>query len=344
MSDFVSLVGRTNVGKSLLFNKLTQFKNSIVLNKHGVTRDVNQGKILYEDKYLNIFDTAGIDSNDKEFSQLSYEKTISAIDKSSVILLITSIEDGLTASDHKICSFLRKLNKNILLVINKCDKQKSLLKKYEFSELGFPNSYEVSAKTNKGLENLVEKLFQSCCSDIYTSKLSKRIAFIGKPNVGKSTLINSILNQNRSITSETPGTTVDSLEIPFSFKGNNYLIYDTAGIMKKSSTKDLIDKYSINMSLQSISESNICILVISAKDFVTKQDKSIFNIIKDNNKPFILVINKIDLITKDELKSLKSSIDYFSNILFGTKIIYLSALENRNIRKLLFTINNLALT
>ena len=123
MPDFVSLVGRTNVGKSLLFNKLTQFKNSIVLNKHGVTRDVNQGKILYEDKYLNIFDTAGIDSNDKEFSQLSYEKTISAIDKSSMILFVTSIEDGLTASDHKICSFLRKLNKNILLVINKCDKQ-----------------------------------------------------------------------------------------------------------------------------------------------------------------------------------------------------------------------------
>ena len=343
MPDFVSLVGRTNVGKSLLFNKLTQFKNSIVLNKHGVTRDVNQGKILYEDKYLNIFDTAGIDSNDKEFSQLSYEKTISAIDKSSMILFVTSIEDGLTASDHKICSFLRKLNKNIVLVINKCDKQKSLLKKYEFSELGFSDAHEVSAKTNKGLENLVEKLFQSCCTDIYSPKLSKRIAFIGKPNVGKSTLINSILNQNRSITSETPGTTVDSLEIPFSFKGNNYLIYDTAGIMKKSSTKDLIDKYSINMSLQSISESNICILVISAKDFVTKQDKSIFNIIKDNHKPFILVINKIDLITKDELKSLKSNIDYFSNILFGTKIIYLSALENRNIRKLLFTINNLAL-
>ena len=100
MSDFVSLVGRTNVGKSLLFNKLTQFKNSIVLNKHGVTRDVNQGKILYQDKYLNIFDTAGIDSNDAEFSQLSYEKTISAIDKSSVILFVTSVEDGLTESEH----------------------------------------------------------------------------------------------------------------------------------------------------------------------------------------------------------------------------------------------------
>ena len=242
----------------------------------------------------------------------------------------------------RICSFLRKLNKNILLVINKCDKQKSLLKKHEFSELGFSDVYEVSAKTNKGLENLVEKLFQSCSTDIYTPKLSKRIKHI-EPNVGKSTLINSILNQNRSITSETPGTTVDSLEIPFSFKGNNYLIYDTAGIMKKSSTKDLIDKYSINMSLQSISESNICILVISAKEFVTKQDKSIFNIIKEHHKPFILVINKIDLITKGELKTLKSSIDYFQIFYSHTKIIYLSALENRNIRKLLFTINNLAL-
>ena len=238
---------------------------------------------------------------------------------------------------------LRKLNKNILLVVNKCDKQKSLLKKHEFSELGFSEFCEVSAKTNKGLEDLVQKIFLHCSSDIYIPKLSKRIAFIGKPNVGKSTLINSILNQDRSITSETPGTTIDSLEIPFSFKGNNYLIYDTAGIMKKSSTKELIDKYSINMSLQSISDSDICILVISAKDFVTKQDKSIFNIIKDNHKAFILVINKIDLINKDELKTLRSKIGYFSNILFGTKIIYLSALKNRNIRKLLYTINNLAL-
>ena len=149
------------------------------------------------------------------------------------------------------------------------------------------------------------------------------------------------MNESRSITSDKPGTTIDSLEIPFTFKGQNFLIYDTAGIMKKASTKEIVNKYSINMSLKCISESNICILVISAEELVSKQDKTIFNILKDNNKPFILVINKIDLVNKNDLKILKSKIDYFSNILFGTKIIYISALHNRNIRKLLFTIRSL---
>ncbi len=341
MTDSISLVGRTNVGKSLLFNKLVQYKNSIVLNKHGVTRDVNQGKLLFEDKFLNLYDTAGITSLDQEFSKLAYEKTLQAINESSIILFVTSLDDGVTTADKEICSTLRKLGKKIILVINKCDKQSSSLKKFEFSEFGLTQSFEVSAKTNKGLEKLVETIFSMSQSSNYRESKVNRIAFIGKPNVGKSTLINSILNRSRSITSNTPGTTIDSLEIPFSFKGHNYLIYDTAGIMKKSSTKDIINKYSINMSLKCISEASICILIISAEELVTKQDKSIFNILKSNNKPFILVINKIDLIKKDELSKLKSNIDYFSNILFGTKIIYLSALHNRNIRKLLFTINSL---
>ncbi len=341
MSDSICLVGRTNVGKSLLFNKLVQYKNSIVLNKHGVTRDVNEGVILFEDKYLNILDTAGISSSDEHFSKLAYDKTINAINKSSVILFVTSLDEGITSGDLEICSILRKFNKKIILVINKCDKQKSLLKKFEFSELGLNEFFEVSAKTNQGLENLVERLFQVCSWSLHKHTKSNRIAFIGKPNVGKSTLINSILNESRSITSDKPGTTIDSLEIPFTFKGQHFLIYDTAGIMKKASNKEIVNKYSINMSLKCISESNICILVISAEELVSKQDKTIFNIIKDNNKPFILVINKIDLVNKKDLKILKSKIDYFSNILFSTKIIYISALHNRNIRKLLFTIKSL---
>ena len=342
MSDSICLVGRTNVGKSLLFNKLVQYKNSIVLNKHGVTRDVNEGKILFEDKFLNLLDTAGISSSDEQFTKLAYDKTMDAINKSTVILFVTSVDEGITSVDLEICSILRKFNKRIILIINKCDKQKALLKKFEFSELGLDEVFEVSAKTNQGLEKLVEMLFQICSWSIHKDTKLTRIAFIGKPNVGKSTLINSILNESRAITSDKPGTTIDSLEIPFTFKGQNFLIYDTAGIMKKASTKEVVNKYSVSMSLKRISESNICILVISAEELVSKQDKAIFNILKDNNKPFILVINKIDLVRRGELKILKDKIEYFSNILFGTKIIYISALQNRNIRKLLFTVKSLA--
>ncbi len=341
MTNIISLIGRTNVGKSLLFNKLTQYKNSIVLNKHGVTRDINQGRLLYEDKYLNLFDTAGISSSDENLSRLAHEKTLDAIKKSSILLFVVSLEDGATSNDKEIATILRKYNKKILLVINKCDKEKSTLKKYEFSELGFTHSYEVSAKTNRGLDCLVKSIFNQIDAPVHDNSTINRIAFIGKPNVGKSTLINSILNDNRSITSDIPGTTIDSLESPFVFKNQRYLLYDTAGIMKKSSTKDIINKYSVSMSLQCISDANLCILIISAQEMVSKQDKSIFKIIKETNKPFILVINKIDLINKNDLSKLRNNIDYFSNILFGTKIIYLSALHNRNVRKLLFTINTL---
>ena len=342
MSNTVALVGRTNVGKSLLFNKLIQYKNSIVLNKHGVTRDVNEGKVLYEDRYVNIYDTAGITSEDKEFSKLSYDKTINAIKKSSLILFITSLEDGLTSMDKEICQYIRKNNKSVIHIINKCDKEKSQLKRYEFSDLGFDTSIVVSAKTNKGMLKLVKTIFENVKSSIYHETNPIKVAFIGKPNVGKSTLINAILNESRTITSNIPGTTVDSIEIPFNFKGQDYTIYDTAGIMKKSSGRDIINKYSISLSLNSIKSSKICILIISAEELVSNQDKSIFNIIRDYNKPFILVINKIDLITKQDYKSLKNKIDYFSNILFGTSIIYISAIQNRNIRKLLFNIRDLS--
>ena len=183
MTNIISLVGRTNVGKSLLFNKLTQYKNSIVLNKHGVTRDVNQGKLLFEDKYLDIFDTAGISSSDESLTKLSYEKTLSIIKKSDIVLFVVSLEDGITNSDKELMSMLRKHDKKTLLVINKCDKQKSLIKKYEFSELGFSTSYEISAKTNKGLEKLVEDIFQYTDASIYEESKVNRVAFIGKPNV-----------------------------------------------------------------------------------------------------------------------------------------------------------------
>ena len=183
MTDSISLVGRTNVGKSLLFNKLVQYKNSIVLNKHGVTRDVNEGKVLYEDRYVNIYDTAGITSEDKEFSKLSYDKTINAIKKSSLILFITSLEDGLTSMDKEICQYIRKNNKSVIHIINKCDKEKSQLKRYEFSELGFETSIVVSAKTNKGMLKLVKTIFENVKSSIYHETNPIKVSSVtSKPN------------------------------------------------------------------------------------------------------------------------------------------------------------------
>ena len=180
--------------KSLLFNKLIQYKNSIVLNKHGVTKDINQGKILYKDKYINIFDTAGITSSDEQFSKLAYEKTLYAINEHHRSICNVYGRWHLII-DQEICSILRKMNKNIILVINKADKQKSELKKHEFSELGLTICHEVSAKTNHGLEDLVEKIFHICKASANQHEEIKKIAFIGKPNVGKSTLINNILNE-----------------------------------------------------------------------------------------------------------------------------------------------------
>ncbi|MBH44139.1 MAG: ribosome biogenesis GTPase Der [Gammaproteobacteria bacterium] len=343
MNNKVTIVGRTNVGKSLLFNKLTRSKKSIVINKEETTRDINHGYIDYNDKKILINDTGGITNSKNFINKAIKEKINYSLSKSSLILFIVSQEDGFTVLDKEICETLRKKNKNIILVINKTDLTSKDYNQSDFYNLGISDTIEISAKTNKGLNVLLDVIFSKFdqLPVINNKEILYRVSLIGKPNVGKSSLINKILNENIMITSDLPGTTIDSIEIPFEFKKKNYSIYDTAGIFKKSKTITKIQKYSVNTTLETIKRTDICILLLSAEEGVTKQDKIILDKIKKYNKPYIIVINKIDLLNKQEINLLKKEIEYFSKITNKAFILLTSVIKNRNIKKLLELINTI---
>ena len=343
MKEIVALVGRTNVGKSLLFNKLTKSRKSLVIDHHGVTRDINSGYLFINNKRMYVEDTGGIPNKEDEFSSAILTKITNSIDNSSVVLFVVSASDGLTNQDYNISKMLRKLNKEVLLVINKSDLTKKSQSIEDFYKLGFKNTLLVSAKNNNGISDLIKKISEFIKGgNVKKIQSTRRVSIVGKPNSGKSTLINTMLNEDRMITSEIAGTTIDSIELPFSFKGNDYLLYDTAGLTRKSKTISTIQKFSISATLETIKNTDICLFIISAEDGITKQDKLIINIIKKYNKPFIVAVNKIDKQSKHEIMDLKKEIKYFSNITDNAYFILISAIENKNIKKLLYSIKNIA--
>lgn len=343
MNNSIAIVGRTNVGKSLLFNKLTKARKSLVIDYHGVTRDINAGKLFIDDRFAHIEDTGGIPEKNDEFSEQILEKISKSLDKANLILFVVSAQDGLTVQDHEICKMLRKLNVKIILLINKTDLSKKSQSVSDFYSLGIEDVYLISAKNNIGLEDLLEGISQNLDHDeIESKKIFRRISIIGKPNSGKSTLINTLLDEDRMITSNIAGTTLDAIEIPFTFKKNNFLLYDTAGIMRKSKTTSTIQKFSINSTLKTIQSTDICIFMIDAQDGITKQDKTILNIIKKNNKAFIIVINKTDTRSQSEIIELKKDLKYFSNITDNASIVMISAINKHNIKRLLLTISSVS--
>ena len=343
MNESIAIVGRTNVGKSLLFNKLTKARKSLVADYHGVTRDINTGYMQYKNKNIYIEDTGGIPASFDDFSKLIINKASNSISKASLIVFVVSASDGLTNQDYDICKMLRKLNRQIILVINKCDLTKKSQPISEFYKLGIKEVFIISAKNNIGLDELRNRLVIIKSSKFIEQKnIFRRISIVGKPNAGKSTLVNNLLNEERMIISDMAGTTVDAIEIPFTFKNNNFLLYDTAGITRKSKTLSTLQKFSIGSTLDTIKTTDICIFMIDAQEGVTKQDKTILNIIKKYNKAFIIVLNKIDNKSKQEIKELKKELEYFSNIVDNASIILISALNNINIKKLLHTVGKIS--
>lgn len=343
MKNSIAIVGRTNVGKSLLFNKLTRARKSLVIDYHGVTRDINSGYLLLGNRSLYIEDTGGIPEENDKFSSQILEKASQSIIKAKLILFVVSAADGLTIQDHEICKMLRKLDRQVILLINKTDLSKKSQPISDFYKLGIKDVLHISAKNNIGLSELKDKLSLVLDGDeIIEKDIFRRVSIVGKPNAGKSTLINTLLKEERMIISSEAGTTLDAIEIPFTFKNNNFLLYDTAGIMRKSKTISTIQKFSINSTLNTIKNTDICIFMIDASAGITKQDKTILNIIRKNNKAFIVAINKIDTKSQQELSELKKDLKYFSNITDNATIIMISAINKDNIKKLLHTLSNIS--
>jgi GTP-binding protein len=333
------IVGRPNVGKSSLFNVLTKTKNALVADIPGLTRDRHYAKIKINNSFFNIVDTGGLEPNkNSEINKKMSEQSQWAIDESDVILFIVDGREGLTRDDEIIANELRKKNKPTLLIINKSEGKSDNYLISEFASLGQKNIICISVSHKEGISLIYDFLqpFSDNSEDIeiFDEEIIK-LSILGKPNVGKSTLINSIIGEERLISQDEPGTTRDSITVDFEINGKKFKLTDTAGIRKKGKVTDVIEKFSILKSLLNIDRADVCILVIDALSGLSSQDLQIFGYVIESGKPLVIAINKWDALDSYEKDILKNEIDKKIGLLINFEIIHISALKKIGIKKLL---------
>jgi len=297
----VAIVGRPNVGKSTFFNKVVGRRVSIVEDTPGVTRDRIYAEAEWRNKHFALIDTGGIepDSKDIILSQMREQAQI-AMDTAHVIIFMVDGKDGLTSADHEVATMLMRTGKRVVLVVNKMDSPKMKDDLYDFYELGLGEPIPISAVNmlNFGdvLDEVVEAFPENEGDD---DEDITKIAVIGKPNVGKSSLINELLGENRVIVSPIAGTTRDSIDTPFSYEGKDYILIDTAGIRRKSKVNEDIERYSVIRAVAAVERCDVALLTIDAKEGITEQDKKIAGVAHEAGKGIIVVVNKWDLIEKE---------------------------------------------
>lgn len=298
----VAIVGRPNVGKSTFFNKIVGRRVSIVEDTPGVTRDRIYAEAEWNGVHFALIDTGGIEpaSQDIILSQMREQAQI-AMDMADVILFIVDGKDGLTHADQEVAMMLRRTGKRVILVVNKIDNPSKLgIDFYDFWELGIGEPIPISAANMLNFGDVLDEIVQSFPDDAETEEDdSIKIAMIGKPNVGKSSLVNALLNENRVIVSPIAGTTRDSIDTPFEWGGDKYTLIDTAGIRRKSKVNEDIERYSVIRATAAIERCDICMLVIDAEEGITEQDKKIAGIAHEAGKGIVVVVNKWDLIKKE---------------------------------------------
>jgi GTP-binding protein len=300
MITTVSLVGRTNVGKSSIFNKLAKSKSALVSELEGLTRDIKTASIKKDNKTINLIDTGGFyTSKEDNFEEMILAKAFEAIELSQIILFVVDKKFGISPYDKEIASIIRKSNKKVILVINKID-VKTIEGTSIFDEFGFSEKIEVSSEHNINIADLKNLIFSKIDQDeeILEEELPK-ICVMGKPNVGKSSTINSIINQKKMIVSNVPGTTIDSVDTKILYKGKNYLFIDTAGIRRKNKTVSKEEKFSVIKSLESNLNADLSIIMLDASSFLLDQDRKLIEKARDNGRAIVIAVNKTDLLDKD---------------------------------------------
>ena len=344
----VAIVGRPNVGKSTLFNALAGEKISIVKDTPGVTRDRIYADVTWLDKTFTMIDTGGIepDSSDIILSQMREQAQI-AIDTADVIIFITDVHQGLVDSDAKVADMLRRSGKPVVLVVNKVDSiQKFMMDVYEFYNLGIGEPIPISAANRMGLGDMLDEVIKHFPEDSDGDEEDDRpkIAIVGKPNVGKSSIVNKLVGKNRVIVSDIAGTTRDAIDTTIKYNNKEYVFIDTAGLRRKNKIKEEIERYSIIRTVAAVERADIVIIVIDAIEGVTEQDKKIAGYAHEAGKGIVIVVNKWDAYEKDETSTLRYTETLRKELIFMqyAPVVFVSALTKQRIHRLPEVINYVA--
>ncbi len=338
----VAIVGRPNVGKSTLFNRIIGARLSITDDQPGVTRDRIYAKASWLSKDFFLIDTGGIELGDAPFlTEIKMQAEI-AMDEADVIVFVVDCRSGVTNDDSYIAKLLYKTNKPVILAVNKVDDQKFKENIYEFYSLGFDDPIAISSNHGIGVGDLLDRILAAVPKSTSNEKDDAiKFSLIGRPNVGKSSLTNALLNDNRVIVSDVPGTTRDSIDTRFKAYDKEYVVIDTAGLRKRGKIYENIEKYSVLRSVDAIGRSDVVLLVLDASTGIIDQDTHVGQYIEEYNRACIIVVNKWDLINKDSktMKKWEDDVRSTYKYLDYAPIVFLSALENKRVHTLFPAIN-----
>lgn len=334
----VALVGRPNVGKSTIFNKIVGKKLSIIEDTPGVTRDRIYASVNYYNYKFHLIDTGGIELGNMNFNNEIKMQASLAIDEADIVVFVVDGKEGLTSDDYLVRDMLNKVSNKVIVAINKCDSKKIKENEYEFYELGFKDMVKVSGEQGDGIGDLLDLITANFPKiDYEENDDTVKFSIIGRPNVGKSSLVNAIINEERVIVSNVAGTTRDAIDTEFNYNGEKYTVIDTAGMRKKGKVYENIEKYSLLRSLKAIDRSDVCVLVINAEEGIIEHDKHIASYALAAGKAIVIAVNKWDLIEDKDSKMKKWKQDIEANFAFLSyaKVVFLSAKTKKRIHTLM---------
>lgn len=336
MGNIVAIVGRPNVGKSTIFNRLIGERQAIVDDTSGVTRDRQYGTCEWNGKGFTVVDTGGfVGSSDDIFETAIRSQVKIAINEAAVIIFLVDVTTGITDLDEDVAKMLRRSDKPVILVVNKVDNNERYLEANEFYSLGFEETYFISSLSGSGTGDLLDSVTEHITDEPEIESDLPKFAIVGQPNVGKSSLVNALLGEDRNIVTDIAGTTRDTIHSKYSKFEKEFLLIDTAGIRKKAKVHEDLEFYSVMRAIRAIEEADVCILMIDAQNGIEQQDLSILRLMQKRHKGIVILVNKWDLVEKetntarDFENSIKSKISPFSDV----PIIFTSIIEKQRIFK-----------
>jgi GTP-binding protein len=342
MSNIVAIVGRPNVGKSTLYNRLTETRKAIVDDFSGVTRDRHYGVSEWTNHQFTVIDTGGYVANSADVFEAAIREQVEiAIEEASVILFMVDVTTGITDLDDEIATMLRKSKKPVFVVVNKLDNNALLSDATEFYSLGLGEIYSISSMTGSGTGELLDEVVTHFDDEVLEENTRPKYAIVGRPNVGKSSIINSLIGKDRNIVTPIAGTTRDSIHIHYNQYGHDFMLIDTAGMRKKTKVKENIEFYSVMRTIKALEEADVIILMIDAVEGIESQDINIFHLAEKNKKGIMVVVNKWDLIEKNNKtvkvfeEMIREKIAPFTDV----PIVFTSVTEKQRVLKVIDVAN-----